>query len=144
MVLNARPLFSLAWQARHAKQVERAMIAEIAIYEVVGEPVYDTETDTWDAETTTWYTGKARVQPISSSFHAYTPGNDTSVQKTLFSIPVAQMALELRPALQTAVTSSPLNTSLLAYAFVISELLDSSNPIEKTFYCTSNLETVVV
>jgi len=144
MVLHARPLFSLEWQARHAKQVERAMVAEIAIYEVVGEPVYNTVTDTWSATTTTWYIGKARVQPISSSFRAEVPGNDTSVQKTLFSIPVAQIALELRPALLVSVTASPLNTSLLAYSFVLSEVLDSSNPLEKTLYCTSNLETVAV
>jgi len=143
MVLKSRPLFSLEWQARHARQTERAMIAAIAIYEVVGEPVYDTATDTWTAETTTWYTGRARVQPISSAFQAAASGNSTSVQKTLFSIPIAQIALELRTDLLVAVTASPLNTSLLAYSFVISEVLDSSNPIEKTFYCTSNLETVV-
>jgi len=141
MVLKSRPLFSLAWQARHATQPERAMIAAIAIYEV--EKTYNSTTDTWDEEVTTWYTGKARVQPISSATPTSTPGNATSVQKTLFSIPVAQMALELRLKLQTVVTASPLNTSLLAYTFVISEVLDSTNPIEKTFYCTSNLETVV-
>jgi len=141
MVLKSRPLFSLEWQARYARQTERAMVAAIAIYEV--EKTYDAATDTWTEETTTWYTGKARVQPISSSFRADVPGNDTSVQKTLFSIPVAEIALELRPALLVAVTASPLNTSLLAYSFVLIEVLDSSNPIEKTLYCTSNLETVV-
>ena len=142
MVLKSRPLFSLAWQARYAKVVERAMPATITIYKVVGEPTYNSTTDTWTPTITTWYTGKARVQPISSAFRADVPGNDTSVQKTLFSIPIASIALALRPALLVSVTASPLNTSLLAYQFVIDEVLDSANPIEKTFICTSDTEKV--
>jgi hypothetical protein len=41
------------------------------------------------------------------------------------------------------VVSARLNPLLLGYQFIVTEMVDSSNPFEQTFECTVNNETVV-
>lgn len=134
------PLFSLAWQQKYAPVVARTMVAEIVVYEE-GDKEYNVDTDTWSIPTTTILTSIARVQPIRSAYRLDVPGNDTSAVTVLFSVPLTDA--DLRPGQQCRVTSSPLNETLLSYQFVVSEVPDSSNPIERTFYCTLNQEVVV-
>lgn len=144
------PLFTTEWQSRYAAIVERSMVATIKVY-IPGPATYDPDTDTWSASETVLYgvgtpigsDGRARVQPLRTARRADVPGDDTSVQTFLFSIPVRYNNIDFRPGHQVRVTASPLNTLLLKYEFVVSEVPDSSNPIERTFYCTMNQEVVV-
>ena len=134
--LPGRLLFDTAWQAYYAPIVERAMAATIRVY-TPGESTYDATTDTWTGSDTEHYAGKARVQPMRTARDVAS----TSVQSVRFQVPVNSFVA--RPGMQVQITASTLNPSLLSYQYVIKEVLDSSNPIEQTFECTVNAETVV-
>lgn len=137
-----RPLFTQKWVDGLRASAEAGMVAEISIYETTGEPVYDPDTDTWTAETTTYYSGKARVQPIRSVLTAEAPGNTSTVRAIRLQIPVTEFADDLRPGMLVAVTASPLNTFLLEFEYVLSGVVDSSNPFERTLEAKVNQETV--
>lgn len=133
--------FSVQWQERNAAVVEKAMVATITVSNP-GTPVYDPVTDTWtDTETVAYGPGKARVQPLRSSRWVTPAGNAAPVLTVLFSIPISSRAV-LKVGQEVKVSASPLNPDLLRYTFVVFEMLDSQNPIERTFYATVNQESV--
>lgn len=140
---NPRGLFSQAWVDNLKSVPELGMKATILLYNPnVSQSVYDPETDTWVDVTQTLYTGKARVQPLRSANRTGQGGNETTVQTVLLSIPIDEARdIDIRPELQVEVLTSPLNPSLLGYQFVVTEIMDSSNPLERTFMCTVNQET---
>lgn len=138
---GTKPLFTQAWVDGLKGVAESAMVAEIAIYEVVGEPTYNPSTDTWVETTTTYYAGKARVQPIRSVQTAEAPGNTSTVQGIRFQVPISEFADDLRPGMFVDVTSSPLNTTLLEFEYILSGVVDSSNPFERTLEAKVNQET---
>lgn len=117
------------------------MTAEVRIF-TPGVKEYDPDTDTWTSTDTTHYTGKARVQPVRSARETNNTGDGTFVQRVRFQIPISA-DVDLRPDQQVRVTAAPLNPDLLDQQFVIVEVTDSSNPFERTFECTSNIETVL-
>lgn len=139
---NARPLFTQDWVDGLTPAAKAGMVAEVSIYVVVGEPQYNVETDTWDAETTTYYSGIARVQPIRSVLTVEAPGNTSTVQGVRFQIPIEAFADDFRPGMPVAVTSSPLNTTLTEFEYHLSGVMDSSNPFERTLEAKVNQETV--
>lgn len=138
---TVRPIFTQAWVDGLKAVAESGMAAEISIYETTGEPVYDPDEDEWTETTTTYYTGKARVQPIRSVQTAEAPGNTSSVQGIRFQIPIGAFADDIRPGMLASVTSAPLNTTLLDFDYVISGVVDSSNPFERTLEAKVNQET---
>lgn len=144
-------LFTKEWQERYAPIVERSMVATIEIF-VPGERIWDQETDTWSSNDEIIYgplvpdaqsDGRARIQPVRASKFDYVPGNNTDTQNVLISIPVRYNDIDVRPKMQIRVLASPLNTLLMKYQYVFNEIMDSSNPIERTLYCTVNQEVVV-
>lgn len=139
---TTRPLFTQKWVDGLAPVAESAMVADVSIYVVDGEPSYDPDTDEWTAETTTYYSGKARVQPIRSVLTAEAPGNTSTVQGVRFQIPISAFADDLRPGMLVTVTSSPLNTTLTEFEYVLHGVVDSSNPFERTLEAKVNQETV--
>jgi hypothetical protein len=141
---NARTLFSAAWQEALRGAPESAMDATVLIYDPnTSSDVYDADTDTWTRVPTNVYSGKARVQPLRNVTNIPQPGNETTVQPVLISIPITTNEIDFRPGLRAEVLSSPLNPGLTAYQFVLSDIIDSSNPIERTLMFTVNQETVV-
>lgn len=136
-----RPLFSAQWVAGLAPVAEAAMVATIWIY-TSGPRTYDPDTDTWTTSDVTHYEGKTRVQPVRSSRDAANTGDATTLQRVRFQIPAGSLP-ELRPDMRVQVTESPLNPALLSNLFVVTEMVDSSNPFEQTFEATTNNETVV-
>ena len=148
MALNAvnRPLFSDAWAEGLRGTVESGMVAKVRIY-IPGKPGEwnDTTNDWEDSEPdTVAYEGKARVQPIRSAADKSTPGNATTVQTVLVSVPREVTVEDVRPdKYQVRVIESDMNPQLLNFQFVLHEVLDSSNPLEKTIYCRVNQEVNV-
>lgn len=140
---NSRELFSQDWVDALKGVPNRGMKATILLYNPkISQSVYDPETDEWVDVTQTLYEGKARVQPLRSANRTQQGGNETTVQSTLISIPIDDaLALDIRPGYQVDVLTAPLNPSLLGYQLVVSEIMDSSNPIERTFMCTVDQET---
>lgn len=141
LIGTAGLLFTQEWVDGLKGVPESGMAAQIKII-IPGEDTgWDEATNTpITAPDVVLYTGKARVQPIRSANQKAVPTNSTSVQTVLFSIPIAVKSLALKLHYQVRVIDSPLNPTLTSYVYVLSEVLDSSNPLEKTFYCTVDLE----
>lgn len=138
----ARPLFDQRWVDRLSPSVEGSMVATVQFYDPeTGTSVYDPETGTYTSTPTVLYAGKARVQPIRSALDKSNGGNDTTLQTVLVSIPIsAGKTLDLRPWHRGRVTLSPLNPTLVNFVYVVKEVLDSSNPLERTFHFTVDQE----
>lgn len=146
MGLNYKPvtLFNPAWVEALRGAPESAMAATVVIFDPhESSRVYDAETDEWIEFQTVVYTGKARLQPIRNAGKWDSSGNDTSVQGVLVSIPIAESATNFRPGQQLNVLTAPLAPALLTYQFVLSDIVDSSNEIERTLAFTINQESVV-
>lgn len=142
---NPKMLFSPAWVNSVKGAPESAMVATVYIFDPRSSlEVYDAETDVWTEVPTSVYSGRGRVQPLRSANDKEQPGNETTVQAVLVSLPIAETAtLNFRPGLQMNVLTAPLNPSLTTYQFVLQEITDSSNPIERTLIFQVNQETVV-
>lgn len=139
-----KPLFTQEWVEALAPVAESGMTATIRIYELDGEPTYDPDTGQYTTPEIEHYVGKSRVQPLRSVRTALLPGNDTGVQSVQFQIPIEDgKDFDLRPRMKVLVTACVLNPVLTAYAYQIQEIVDSSNPFERTFVCAVNTETEV-
>ena len=134
--------FNQAWQDKYSVQIAKYMPTEIVVYDVSNR-VYNDSTDTWSETATTYIADIARVQPLRQANEAPVPGNGTRVQDVLVSVPITNNAVDLREGLQMRVLVAPLNPSLLKYAYIVSEVIDSGNPIEMTFLCRVDQEVVV-
>lgn len=136
-------LFTEAWQERYSRVPERGMNCQIVVTRTLPDDpaVYDPDIDDWVTPSVMDYTGKARVQPLRSTRWITPEGNDAPVLTVLFSIPITN-APTLYIGAQATVTVSPLNNDLTRYAFVIAEILDSGNPLERTFLATVNQESI--
>lgn len=139
MALKTKPLFSDKWVAGLAPVSESGMTAEVAIY-TIGDRVWVPETDTWTEETTTIVLSRARVQPIRSAYREIRAGDTTTVQNVQVSLPVENVVAPLEVNQRVAVLSSPLNPEQEKNQLIVSEVIDSSNPIERTIICTINQE----
>lgn len=136
-------LFSQAWVNSLKGAPESAMVAEVLITNPNSSTrVYDPDTDTWNDVSTIVYTGKARVQPLRSAAEKAALGNETTVQTVLVSLPISTNELDFRPGRMLEVLVADLNPSLLGYQFVLTEIMDSSNPFERTLMFQVNQETV--
>jgi hypothetical protein len=56
-------------------------------------------------------------------------------------LPVITSDINFRPGQRMDVLAAPLNVSLLTYQFVLHEITDSSNPLERTLMFTLDQET---
>lgn len=142
MPLSPRPLFNERWQAGLSAVAQTGMPATLRLFRL-GERVYDPATNTYVDTTETLYEGKARVQPLRSSRFETAPMDSAYWQTVLISIPIEDaQGVDFRVADQARVTEAPLNDALLKYQFVVNEIIDSSNPFERTLLCSVTLEAV--
>lgn len=134
--------FSAAWVAALSHVPEMGMVGTIAVTDPRGtSKVYDPDEDEWTVPAATQiYSGKARVQPIRSDVFRTRPGDSTNTLAIRFSVPVASIGTDIRPGMEVKVTAASLNTTLLKYVFYVSEGVDSTNPLEKTFHAVTDLE----
>lgn len=89
-------------------------------------------------------TTKARIQPVRSGNPKPNNVVDTQQQTVLVSIPIAVgKNLDLRPKHRAAVTQCLNNPTLTKFLYVVQEVMDSSNPVERTFYFTVDIEVEV-
>ena len=121
------------------------MPATVLIYDPdTGEATWDYTTGTWTSDPITeLYNGKCRVQPIRGTSSVNQNANDTTVQSVLISIPIGiGKNLDLRPEHRARVTADVLNPTTMAYVYVMQEVVDSSNPLERTFVFRVNQEMI--
>jgi hypothetical protein len=137
-------LFSVQWRDALRVVPEMGMTAQIEFYLPAPKPTYDPVTGTYTSVPTVVWSGMARVQPLRSAAAKANNADDTVVQSVLVSIPIiAGLGFDLRPEHRARVLSAPLNPLLTKYLYVANEVMDSSNPIERTFVFTVNVETKV-
>lgn len=121
------------------------MPAFVQIYNPdVSEREFDYATGTWAEEVVDeLYSGKARVQPIRGTSSVNQNANDTTVQSVLISIPIdIGKNLDLRTYHRARVIDCELNPTIEKYVYVMQEVVDSSNPLERTFVFRVNQEMV--
>lgn len=140
MLNHVRPLYTPKWQRGVSRAAGASFNAEVTIFTYDGEPVYDPETDTWAATTTTWYLGPARVQPVRSGRQVNVEGNATSIQAVLLSLPIAENDVDFRVGMQVHVLDAPLNPSVQVFEFVVQDIVDASNAFERTLFLTVDQE----
>ncbi len=139
------PLFSQPWVDELKTSPELSQVATVTIVNPKSsQRVYNALLDTWTTAAVTAYTGPARVQPLRSASAREVRGNETTTQTFLFSLPIGlSEGVDFRTGFIATVTESPLNAALLNYQYVLTEITDSSNPVERTLVFTVNQETVV-
>lgn len=117
------------------------MPASIEVFfQELGDAEYDTETGefTYPTDEVIIFSGNARIQPIRMARTVNNNAADTTIQTVR--VQVAAPDLVLRPNYKMRVTSSPLNKTLTKFRYVVYDVMDSSNPIERTFDATVDTE----
>lgn len=143
MALIRKPIFSQEWVDGLKHIPELAMIATILIVDPkLSEGYIDPLTEQYVSAAVTKYEGKARIQPVRSAVPRTVPGDDTTTQTVLISYTIDEAAIAVDVTDKITVTDSPLNVDLLRYTYIVKELLDSSNPLERTLLCDVNQEKV--
>ena len=123
-------IFSPEWVARLSSVPERTMNATVEFLD--------------PATRTVILTTKARVQPVRSSNPKPNSVADTQQQVVLVSIPISVgKNLDLRPRHRAAVKACVNMPTLTKFVYVVQEVLDSSNAIERTFYFMVDIEVSV-
>lgn len=142
-----RPVFTLRWQAGMAATMRAVMPATLRIFRP-GAPVYNPATNTYSDVSTALYGGTegapGRVQPLRSSRFEPAAMDSSYWQTVLLSVPIQDVqSVDFRVGDQARVLESPLNFSIEDYQYVVTEIIDSSNPLERTLLCSVSLEAAV-
>lgn len=138
-----RPLFSQKWVDGLAPVPESAMAGRIRIYDPsTSEATYNPVTNTYESNPVVVYEGKARLQPLRTAGFINNNANDSINQALEVQIPIGTTkSSDFRPKLRLKILESPLNPSLLGFMGALREVLDSSNPFERTLVFDVNVES---
>lgn len=119
------------------------MSATVKISRRDAQPQWDPETGTYTTPSdTVLYEGPARVTPRRAALQQPIRENPTVIQNVQFQIPIDGYDFDLRTNCLVTVTNAPLNPTLTKYAYRVHEIVDSSNPIEYTFWCVVDEEVI--
>lgn len=129
-LVRTKKVFTSKWVAGLQEFARSGMYGKIELF--TSEVTY---TGYVPSETRTkWYEGEARIQPVGAPSQKEIPGDDSKIQRVRFQIPIEAIGLELVPEeWKVEVTECPLNPSILNYLYTVKEVMDSGNPLEKTF-----------
>lgn len=155
MALNSRSAIDPRWYT-HNRSIERALeLCSVEIYNPSSaDSVYDAESNTWSNSTILLWTGKARIQPRSSTVRLGSAGTVmTAIDPGASQIMEVHIGLkenqlagsngdmpDLRPGHRMLVTASPIDPSLLNFEFVLRSVINSSNPWHRVLLCEVNQE----
>lgn len=149
MALNSRGAVDPRWLTHNQSVGYALQLATVDIYNPAsGEQTYDAETNTWTGTTTPLYTGPARIQPVASVTETTLEYNPTTIQNVRVILPYGKNTLDgsegevpdIRPNDRIRVTSSPYNSSLEKFIYVVIGVLNSSNAWERTLLCRVDTE----
>ena len=155
MALNSRSSIDPRWFT-HNRRIEQSLeLCSIEIYNPASaNSTYDPDTNTWSESSVLLWTGKARIQPRSSTvrlgnmgtvYTAVDPGA-SQIMEVHIGLKENQLAgsagamPDLRPGHRMLVKTSPIDTSLLNFEFVLRSVLNSSNPWHRVLLCEVNQE----
>ena len=116
-----------------------AMNSEVTIYAIAGEPVLSKITGKYTTPHTDKYSGPARIKPLRTTTRGLTPGDDSPVQSILVSIPMSDaLSIEFEENDQVLITSAEFNPELEDYLLIVSDVVDSDHPFERTLMTNYN------
>ena len=146
MALNSRSSIDPRWVYHNRRVGYGLQVAQISLYHP------DTDTKTYNATTNTWtgtstpvWSGNARIQSIgnaNSTNIADSTYNPTTVQSVRFQIPfpVGADLVDIRPNDKVIITNSPYDATLTKFVYIVTNIINSSNPWERTFMCRVDTE----
>ena len=136
--------FNSAWQDSIAPTLGKYLAgATIQVFlPGTGESVFDPETGeyTYPNNEVIVYEGPARVQPKRSAQEKSNNATDAPVQAVQFQVALSGGPKDVRPKHRVRVTECEKNPVLESYEYVVFEVVDSSNPVEQTFWARVDQE----
>ncbi len=149
MALNSRSAIHPKWPTHNQSVGYSLMLASVQIYNPAsGSQEYDADTNSWTGDVTPLYEGQARIQPINAVNEVNDAYNPTFIKTVRVQIAYNKNQLEgatdampdIRPNDRMAVTSSPYNTALEKFVYVVTDVMNSSNSWERTLICRVDSE----
>ena len=142
MAINTRGSVDPRWLTHNRGVLRALQVATVQIYNPGSSTqVYNAATNTWSGTTTQLYSGRARIQPINAISEIADNYNPTFIKTVRVQIDAATSASPgIRPNDRMRVTACPSNTSLLGFIYVVTDVLNSSNPWERTLVCRVDTE----
>lgn len=142
-LLSTGQVFTQEWIDGLKAIPTQFMTATLKIALPQARAIYDPATNSYNVPPeTVVYTGSARVTARRAALQQPLRENPTITQAVQFQIPIEGNDFDLRNNFSVTVQDSPLNPWLLKYAYRVHEFVDSSNPIERTFWCIVDQEVV--
>ena len=136
--------FNSAWQDSIAPTLGKYLAgATIQVFlPGTGESVFDPETGeyTYPNNEVIVYEGPARVQPRRSTQEKSNNSTDATVQAVQFQVALPGSPKDVRPKHRVRVIECKKNPVLESYEYVVFEVVDSSNPVEQTFWARVDQE----
>ncbi len=136
--------FNSAWQDSIAPTLGKYLAgATIQVFlPGTGESVFDPETGeyTYPNNEVIVYEGPARVQPRRSTQEKSNNSTDATVQAVQFQVVLSGSPKDVRPKHRVRVIECEKNPVLESYEYVVFEVVDSSNPVEQTFWARVDQE----
>ena len=136
--------FNSAWQDSIAPTLEKYLAgATIQVFlPGTGESVFDPETGeyTYPNNEVIVYEGPARVQPRRSTQEKSNNAADATVQAVQIQVALSGSPKDVRPKHRVRVIECEKNPVLESYEYVVFEVVDSSNPVEQTFWARVDQE----
>lgn len=141
MALNSRPAVDPRWTRHNSKIVESLMLAQVEIYDAdFSERAYDASTNTWSGSSVSLYSGKARIQPLTSVSDEASEYNPSVLESVRVQIPLISSTPDIRPNHRLKVTSASENSALEDFLYIVTGVLNSSNAWERTLLCRVDTE----
>lgn len=83
---------------------------------------------------------RARIQPVRSATRRDINGNETEVKTFLIALSNEHNTANIKTGYKVTVQSTDIPTALTNYVLYVSDYANSTNPIERAFYCVMDQE----
>lgn len=142
MALNTRGSVDPRWLTHNREVVSALKLATVQIYNPAsGSQTYDATENSWTGSTTVLYTGKARIQPVNAVNEISDNYNPTFIKTVRVQIDAAtSTSADIRPNDRMKVTSCASNRALEGFVYIVTDVMNSSNPWERTLLCKVDTE----
>ena len=142
MALNSRGSVDPRWLTHNRGVLSALMLATVQIYNPAsGSQTYDAVENNWTGSTTTLYTGKARIQPVNAVNEISDNYNPTFIKTVRVQIEALQTGMaDIRPNDRMKVTACASNPALRNFVYIVTDVMNSSNPWERTLLCKVDTE----
>lgn len=142
MALNSRGSVDPRWLTHNRGVIRALQLATVTIFNPAsGSQVYDVEENSWSGTTTSKYTGRARIQQLNTVNETSENYNPTFIKTVRVQIDAATpTSADIRPNDRMRVTACDSNPALKKFIYIVTDVINSSNPWERTLLCKIDTE----